>query len=150
MLLVNIPSVSHADFTTGMIVGGIFGAAISGGSESSGINENMLYVAPRIGERIADPLSIRLICTNSSLFDAGWKRGGSTWNNRGDQAGKTIQQLFDSTVDNPNQYVILQVVRVINQGNNTSAVFWFAYIEKEKVIPLDKLPPIKKSSAVKK
>ncbi|MBI2054781.1 MAG: hypothetical protein HYT39_01635 [Candidatus Sungbacteria bacterium] len=121
---------------------GVIGFAI--GSSTSGVNATpqdvsggggaVLYIAPRISERITEPLAVRIASTPVAGFssDTGWNY---KWK------GMTIQQIFEKTVKNPEQFVVLEVMRVVNPSNTNAATFWFAYLEKHKVVPLERLTP---------
>ncbi|MDP3958247.1 MAG: hypothetical protein Q8Q36_02155 [bacterium] len=137
-LLAGIPSVAQAQ----CLLCGIIGFAI--GSSTSGVNAHpqdvsggggaVLYIAPRISERITEPLAVRIASTPVAGFSSGteWKY---KWK------GTTIQQIFEKTVEKPEQFVVLEVMRVVSPSDINAATFWFAYLEKDKVVPLERLTP---------
>lgn len=125
-------SVAQAQCLLCGIVGFALGSSASSAAGNAGGGGAVLYIAPRIPERITDPLGVRLVASRQMGFsDQYWKNP---------MGGATIQNIFDKTVAGSNQYVVLEVVRVIAPEQNEVAVFWFAYIEKGKVLPLEKLP----------
>ncbi len=99
----------------------IVGSAMSSGSTVQGdAMANILYTAPRVSERVTDPLGMR----------TAYVRAGTD----------TLREQFSKIRGDAIKFEILQVMRVMDQGNADRVYLWFVYIEKEKVIPLDQLP----------
>jgi hypothetical protein len=134
-MFAGIPSIANAQCLLCGIIGFAIGSSTSGAKATpqdvSG-GGAVLYIAPRIAERITEPLSVRIASTPVAGFSS-----STDWTYK--WKGMTIQQIFEKTVDKPEQYVVLEVMRVVNPSNPNAANFWFAYLENEKVTPLDKL-----------
>jgi hypothetical protein len=126
--------------TVGFALGSSTSAHASLQDVSAGSGGAVLYVAPRISERINDPLGVHIAVSDTRRFSM--NRGDSS----GPGKGMTIQQIFNITVKEADRYIVLEVMRVINPNYTNVAVFWFAYLEKEKVTPLDKLPTTAKTN----
>ncbi len=142
-LLASAPSVAQAQCLLCGIVGFAIGASVSSSDPANAANPDVsgnggaiLYIAPRISERINEPLAVHIASSLSSGFSDGKERN---WYRK--WQGSTIQEIFDRTVDHSDRYVILEVMRVIQPSEVEAAVFWFAYLEKNKVVPLEKLSP---------
>lgn len=124
---------AQVSFLAGMVVGGV----LFGGDAQGGGSANVLYVLPRASERVRDPLAVRLV---SSYEDNFYK---------GALAKKSLFEIFAFSLNSwdsskmASKYEILQIVRAIDGSNTERASIWFAYIEKEKVIPLNQLSPLK-------
>ena len=105
--------------------------------ERTGVSSggNIIYVAPYISERIADPLAVRIAVTPEMGFsDVNWNRDVTR------AQSMTLQEMFEMTVPNHENFTILEIARVFTPDSNRLAVFWFAYIENEKMRPLSQLP----------
>ena len=89
-MFVGMPSIVQADnFLMGMVVGGIiFGEG--GKTTANGAGDgNLLYVAPRIAERVTDPLGVRTIATHFIEFSS--NNGNLDWKiKRGKQFRKFL------------------------------------------------------------
>ncbi len=137
-LFVAIPLVAQADFLLGMAVG----SAMSSGDDDQATGNgggDVLYTAPRIAERISNPLEIRIIASKSQCFSS---KGDFSYG--GNCGGMAIQEIFNHVIEGKeSQYIILQVKRVVGT-NNQWCVLWFTYIEKDKIIPLEKLSSIER------
>ena len=116
------------------VIGYAIGSAGSSDSSNVGVPKDgmVLYVAPRISERVSNPLDVRIAASQRAGFSnyKYWKL--SMW-------GSSIQQIFNASVENPQDYSILEVMRVLIPDQNDAAIFWFAYIERDKLLPLEKL-----------
>lgn len=115
---------------------GVIGFALgsAGGDQYGAGGGNIIYIAPRISERLrVDPLQVRIVASDLLLMQSSQIR-------RGYQGGGTIQDIFAASVPESEKYTVLEVVRVIDPGSNWRANFWFAYIEKEHLRPLSELP----------
>ena len=77
---------------------------------------------PYAADRVTDPLAMRTAYVK-------------TWN------GASLLDTFASGVGRNDKYEILQVVRVMDQGNADRVYFWFTYIEKDKVKSLESVKP---------
>src|SRR5689334_22986744 len=55
------PAAANACFLCGMIVGSALSSSPSSQHSSSGLAGDVLYVMPRVNERVADPLSVRQV-----------------------------------------------------------------------------------------
>lgn len=85
-----------------------------------------VYINGPALERVVNPLEIRIGC-------CGWER---FWD---DDTGKpktglTYQSLFAYLPIKTEDFVVLRIIRILN-SSNTSAAFWFEYIEKDKLKP---------------
>lgn len=133
-MFVSIPAAQAQCLLCGVIG---FALGSSSGDNASpmraGGGGSVLYVAPRIAERISNPLEVHIASTNYLRFYKISDRVPEY------TMGHTVQQVFDKTVPNSGKYVILEVMRVISPENASVAVFWFAYIEKEKMHSLESL-----------
>jgi hypothetical protein len=127
-----VPGIAQACLLCGA-VGYALGSNSSQGGGSAGA---VLYIAPRIAERIVDPLAVHIVSSATRNYSNIGRHvaGTDRWE------GLTIQQIFERTVQRHEQYVVLEVVRIVHPEENASATFWFTYIEKEKLLPLS-LPP---------
>ncbi len=113
------------------VIGFALGSADS--DQYGGGSGNVIYVAPRISERLlADPLEVK-ITTSGRLYMV----RGSFKN----FAGSSIQEIFDMTVLDSQKYTVLEVMRMVGPSSLDTTYFWFAYIENEKMRPLSDLPP---------
>ncbi len=122
-------------FITGLAVGSVlFGDE----KQFSGSGVIVLYTAPRVAERIKDPLNVR-------MGNVGYRFGG-------EGAHKSVSELFGDVLSNKNQdrnhvkkldpthYEVLQVLLMPDIQNKNYGTVWFFYIEKNQVIPLEQLP----------
>ena len=125
ILMVTVADAARAGFGTGVIVGVMISRGQSVGSGDS----NVLYVMPRVCERVKEPLEMKMTATYSMYFGP-----------HSSDAGKSLKELFKETVTGSDKYEILQVTRVLDSKDLAKAVVWFVYIEKELVVPLEKLP----------
>jgi hypothetical protein len=112
---------------------GIVGYAIgsSGNDEKAGgsAGGSVIYVAPHIDERIADPLAVRVASERFDFSDAGYKSSVRA-------SGATLAQLFAYTVEESEKYTVLEITRVVDPEVSRVAVIYFAYIESEMMKPL--------------
>ena len=118
---------------------GVIGFAIGSSSndEQAGASSggNVIYVAPHIDERIADPLAVRIaVSPRMGFSNGGWNRHIMA------AQSMTLHEMFEATIPNHEDFTILEIARVIKPDEFRLAVFWFAYIEKEKMRPLSDLP----------
>lgn len=126
------PKANSQSFLLGMVTGALL---FGDGEQAGGGTGSVVYTLPRASERVKDPLGVRTSSTSASFSGNYNENNGVTW-----------RELFNKSIVNekkkysPNDLEILQIVRVINPGNLEYATFWFSYIEKEKVVPLDQLP----------
>lgn len=113
---------------------------VSGFAQSSASNNeqagttsgsNVIYVAPHISKRIADPLAVR-IAVSAKM---GFLHTPRPRRNITEAQGMTLQEMFESTVPNHENFTILKITQVILPGKDRIAVFWFSYIENEKMRP---------------
>ncbi len=117
---------------------GIAGFALgssSGGTSAGPSGGAVIYVAPRLAERLAEPLAVRFTSTPPIRFSTSagnWEPGKTTI---------TLQEMFARTLLNAEKFDILEVLRIVDGAHGNVATFWFVYIEKEKLKPLDQLPP---------
>lgn len=114
------------------VAGYMIGSSGAGQSTGAG-GGNTLYVAPRISERLGDPLAVHIAASDM------WTFSSKLWGNEGAH-GATLRDLFANSVEEYEKFTILEVKRVISPGNIKKAVFWFAYIEKDQLKPLSELP----------
>jgi len=112
------PARSQVGFILGVTTGILFSG--DGNHESSAI---VLYTLADVSRRVKDPLGIRL-----SSISIDYSRGGMEDIN----CKKTFRELFSQQIEESEKYEILQIVRVFL---GTRACIWFAYIEKESVLP---------------
>lgn len=120
------------------VVGFALGSASNDEQAGASSGSNVIYVAPHIGERIADPLEVRI--ETSERLAMG---DSDTWNPRRvtPMAGKTLKEIFEASVTDSENFTILEIMRVHDSSEDARvAVFWFAYIENEKMRPLSELP----------
>ncbi len=90
---------------------------------------NVIYVAPRISERIANPLAVRF--ASSAMMNFSNEQG-----DRGGMKNSSLEEIFAATVADYQKYTLLEVKRIINPQNYGKAQFLFVYIEKDKISPL--------------
>ena len=122
-LLAAIPSMASAQ--SSLLLGMMIGSAMSSGSIQGDISPNVLYVMPRAAERIKDPLAMRTAQSGPS-YDK-----------------YPIRERFNAAIGRgADNYELLQVVRVADQGNADRIYLWFTYIDKSLVTPLAQLPPL--------
>jgi hypothetical protein len=115
------------------VIGFAIGSASNDKNTGAGAGGSVIYIAPYIGERIADPLDVRIVAKQFS-FSEKLKH----WDQ---YAGKySLRQLFENAVEEHEKYTLLEIMRVVDYEYPGVAVFWFAYIENEKMKPLSKLP----------
>jgi hypothetical protein len=109
----------------------VLGAGIAGNNDSVGNSGgmNLLYVMPRATERISDPLGMRQTSTECLYYN-------------GSNNGRTIREAFAATIQDSEQYEMLQVVRTSAADSTGCLRYWITFIEKDKVIPLELLPPV--------
>jgi hypothetical protein len=100
-------------------------AQSSSATKVSGMTDdpNIVYIMPKLDQRVKNPMGVR--CKSVRYYAS---YGDSLWS------------IFSSTVSDASKYVILKVVRVPFESNPDTAAFWFDYIEKEYVVPLDGPP----------
>ena len=138
LLGVAIPT---ANAQIGFLLGTMTGAILFGGDDQQfgASSANVVYTLPRASERVTDPLGIKFASTPKLSFRVPSSYNGRPSYNVDETAlGSTIYSLFRS-VESRGNYEILQVIRVIDSQSPATAVFWFAYIEKEKVLSLEAL-----------
>ncbi len=117
-------------------IGGFFlGSALSGDGiyESNG---TIIYTAPRIAERLTDPLEVKFGSTYKDFrYQPDQSDDGAE--------GMTIRQLFVKAIErDESKFEILEVMRVVDAGDVANGAIWFAYIERSKIKPLQALPPM--------
>jgi hypothetical protein len=132
VLLVAIPMTANASVGS-LVAGMLLGSSMSSNDDESVQaegNANVLYLMPRVIERVTDPLGMRL--TSVRTLDASFRSGHS------------VREIFHGlsfpkgkTAEN---YEVLQVVRVMDRGDADNPCLWFTYIEKDKIISLNELP----------
>jgi hypothetical protein len=124
--LVGFVSNANADFATGLVIGNMLGGNMLGGNDVSrgGSEANVLYVMPRVSERIKEPLQMRTVVSADTCV-------------RTD--GNTLSEDFVNSIDNSGKYEVLQVLRVQNVDTTRCFRYWFTYIEKNYVIPVEQL-----------
>lgn len=118
-------------FLFGVIAGSSLssgGTTVHGGDGSA----NVLYLMPRVAERISDPLAMRVMATAGGGDDCAGVIARRNFGNM------TLRQHFAATVSQPERYEVLQVVRTMRpDGANC---LWFTFIERDKIRPLASLP----------
>lgn len=113
-------------------VGFALGSASNDEQAGASVGSNVIYVAPYIGNRIDDPLDVRIVASSNLIFtEGGWNTRTIT-----PMAGSTLHEIFKKSVTNPEKYTIIEIMRVITPDEVRGAIFWFAYIENEKIRPL--------------
>ena len=116
------------------VVGFALGSASNDDQAGASSGSNIIYVTPHIGERIADPLAVRIAVSPKMGFST------EEWRSYITRAqSMTLQEIFEATVPDYENFTILEIARVIQPDENRIAVFWFAYIENEKMRPLSAL-----------
>lgn len=116
------PARSQMSFVAGAIVGGL----LFGDGDRAGTAASIIYILPEASKRVKNPLEIRM----ASVY-------GSFMTNYNKYIGQlTLRELFEKAVQDPKKYEILQVVRVFDGSSPHAAAIWFAYIEKESLLPL--------------
>lgn len=144
-VLLNVSLIRAAYAQAGFVLGMVLGSSMSGGDEVIGSgNANILYVMPRAAERVKDPLKIRLRSTDILWFAVDQSK--SEFRNDRYTGGMHLRQIFARVEPNTESFEVLQVMRVFHPQHVSGASVWFAYTEKENVIPLKNLPKSKKSS----
>lgn len=133
-MLVGSVTTAQAQCAGCFIFGYILGSSTGGSTdvqERAATNGEVIYVLPRLAERINDPLDIRVATTGQQSFEAGSKGGWS------------FQDLFNELLgDKSDKYTVLRVKEVLDPQNPTwRSAYWFYFIENEKLKPLDLLPP---------
>jgi len=114
------------------VVGFALGSASNDEQAGALSGSNVIYVAPHIGERIADPLDVKVIASEDYHFKGG--------NDEDDYQGASLRTIFANTVYEHEKYTILEIVRLVNPKLRSKATFWFAFIENEKMRPLSEFP----------
>lgn len=115
------------------IVGFAIGSASNDEQAGASTGSNVIYVAPHIAERIADPLDVRIIAERFNF--------SNTRHNPSISAQfASLRALFQHAVPEHENYTLLEIMRVVDHQAHGAAVFWFAYIENEKMRPLSELP----------
>lgn len=104
-------------------------------SEQAYTDSTILYTLPNLAERVKNPLEIHLSATHKMFF------ANEKFLSESENAfNKTIYQLFLQTVPSADKNELLQVIKVIDEKDQNAATIWFAYIEKDKVLPLAAKP----------
>ncbi len=111
------------------VVGFALGSASNDEQAGTSSGSNVIYVAPHIGERIADPLAVRIVAKRFSFGDGQYR--GMT----GAQFA-SLRALFQNAVPEHENFTLLEIMRVVDHRYHEAAVIWFAYIENEKMRPL--------------
>ncbi len=125
VLAVGVPAAASAQGCAGCFLLGL-AVGSSGNTQDGGVGM-VMFRESRLAERIAKPLEIRVAATPTERYIS---KG---------IAGRTFQEIFNKNVENPSDYAILEVIRVFYGSSPDIAVFWFAYIEKNKLAPLSSL-----------
>jgi len=111
---------------TSFLLGTAFGALLFGDGDHTGTAATVIYTLPKASERVKNPLEIRMASIQGSF--------AHRYSNYFGQ--RTLRELFGESVKNPEKYEIIQVVRVFTGESPQGAAIWFAYIEKESLLPL--------------
>mgnify|MGYP001559302379 CR=1 FL=1 len=86
-----------------------------------------IYVNVGAIQKIQDPLDVQTACTGWQDF---WDRAGDENN---PMPGIKLRELFETIhPEDFGLYEILRITRVVSQ-ENSSAAFWFEFIEKDKL-----------------
>jgi len=136
--LTTAPLAAHAQasFIFGMVVG----SALSSSGDTTVANQgamNIMYVMPRVAERVTDPLGVRSAASPCYLYSEekpdgwGWTRVYHPY---------SLREFFAKTVENPDKYTILQAVRTTAATETGCVRMIFAFIENDKIRPLESLP----------
>ncbi|MES2203550.1 MAG: hypothetical protein V4474_04485 [Patescibacteria group bacterium] len=126
--LLAAPSAKAGGFILGMVVASMMS---SGSHTLQADMPNVLYVMDRVAERVTDPLGMRT----------------GTMSIR-DMNGITIRGAFKKMFEAAGRpqadenHEILQVLRVSHEGTGGIIYLWFTYIEKDKLVPIEKLPKL--------
>lgn len=116
----------------GFLLGAVTGALLFGGDDVTvGSSSSILYTAPRVSERVKDPLKMKMVATDNSSFTKDCYGPCDVVN------GKSIEDMFYILVKDGSKYEILQVVRIFSNSSNSAASIWFTYIDKSFMIPLN-------------
>lgn len=118
---------AQASFLLGMLLGSAMSGDVVQGSEG---NPNLVYVAPRVAERVKDPMDLRFV-------SVGFRNDNGLY-------GMTMRQLFARALPNPKEadkYEVVQIIRIASQGSAYDPYVWFTYIDRSLLIALEKLPP---------
>lgn len=104
----------------------------------TGSSRDMVYVASaELLKALPCPANIRTAATEYGFFaytheeakQAGIEQSEKTLFYK----GKSVIEIFKSTVQDSDRYVLLRVERVIHPDFNRTAVYWFDYIERTSV-----------------
>jgi hypothetical protein len=148
-LIFGVSQAAHAQmFLLGLGTGLILGSGGDTTVAGSG-GPSVIYVAPRVSERVEDPLGIKM--TVVTIWPGNrYVRGNSS---RGEhlrsKGNLSLRQIFsynwsESLRKEAEKYTILRIVRAIDGQCVRCAAIWFSYIENSKVIPLSRLPKLAK------
>ena len=114
------------------VVGFALGSASNDEQAGASSGSKVIYVAPHIGERIGDPLEVRIVAKRFSFGDSRYR------SSTGAQFA-SLRALFQNAVPEHENFTLLEIMRVVDHQAHGAAVFWFAYIENEKMKPLSEL-----------
>jgi hypothetical protein len=101
------------------------GALLFGDGSYSDTAATVIYTISNVSERVKNPLEIRMASTWGCF-----KNG-----DMGFTGHPTLRELFERAVKDSQKYEVLQVVRALSE-TSSYATIWFAYIEKESILPL--------------
>lgn len=123
------PAHAQAGFIWGVVAGAMLFGGDDGAAAGSGIN--VVYTMPRASERVQNPMGIRFV----TYRDCG--ASVAIWEMF--RYALKVNHLYEGTPNPETMQEVLQVVRVFLPSNAGCANFWFAYVDKQSVIPLEKL-----------
>lgn len=118
-----VPAFSQAGFMAGLATG----ALLFGDGDHPGTAATVIYTLPKVSERVKNSLEIKMVAIYGYFAPTPMEK----------HLGElSLQQIFDQAVKKSDKFVILQVARFIKGDYPVGAAIWFAYIEKENVLPL--------------
>ena len=131
---------AQASFLFGLGAGMLLGSG-GDGTTVAAAGATVIYGTPRVSERVKDPLGIKF--ASISVRPVSEDLGNGSFRLSKD-VGITLFAMFARVEKNPERYEVLQVVRIFDGQYPYIAAFWFSYVPKESVIPLEQLPSMKK------
>jgi hypothetical protein len=124
-------------------IGGFFlGSAVSGDGVQpglAGMNGGIIYIMPGLAKRLNpdDWLQIKQLCVVKGFNVGNWKAGKKVKIPDQEKLIDLFREGMKEETDSPpEKFVILQITKVLNPKDLTTAYFWFYYIERAKLKPM--------------
>lgn len=131
IFLTVVVSVTQSIAGPGWFILGYAAGSSGTSSAQTHADSTVLYILPDLSNRIKNPLLIRMATTKNMTFS------NANYLSVDNKAfGRSIYELFLETVPSAQNYELLQVIKAIDEIKQDDATIWFAYIEKDKVLPL--------------